>query len=149
MRASFAAMVVCALVSVGCNSNPTAPSSGAIPNVAGTYSGTLAWDVDGQRLANLPTRIVVVQSGSQLTITGALTVEGTTINLPAVTGVVNETGFFTATGGGVGGSVDDPSCGLITPISTSLTFSGNTARYVENDNTQFCGQWAFSGTLTR
>ena len=91
----------------------------------------------------------MVQSGSQLTITGTLAVEGNTINLTAVTGVVNETGFFTATGGGVGGSVDDPTCGLITNISTSLTFSGNTARYVENDNTQFCGQWAFSGTLDR
>ena len=141
MRASIAVLILCALVSGACNSNdnPAAPSSG-IPNVAGRYTGSLRWDVDGQRVATFPARMVVQQSGSQLTVAGTLTIEGRPVELTAVTGVINETGFFTATSAAVGGSVDDPTCGLITNINTTLNFSGNTARYVEQDTTQRCGK---------
>ena len=100
-------------------------------------------------MTTLQARLTVVQSGSQLTITGSLTVFGQTVQLPAVTGTVNETGFFTATAGGFATSVDDTTCGRIAVTSATLTFAGNTARYVENDKTDFCGNWLFSGTLTK
>lgn len=91
----------------------------------------------------------VVQAGAQLTITGSITLLGQTVPLPAFTGTVNSTGFFTASGTGFSGAVDDATCGLVSTANATLTFSGNTARYVENTTTDFCGNWAFSGTLTR
>ncbi len=92
----------------------------------------------------------VVQSGSQLTITASMSFGGTTIEIPAIIGNVNETGFFTATGGGgAASSSTDPNCGTITTTSTTLAFSGNTARYVENATSDFCGNLQLSGTLTR
>ena len=42
----------------------------------------------------------VAQVGSQLTITFDATFLGETLQLPAVTGTINATGFFAATGGG-------------------------------------------------
>ena len=92
--------------------------------------------------------MTVVQSGSQLTITTSLSSGGETTLLPAVTGTVNATGFLTLVTGGAT-TVTDPTCGLITATSASLTFSGNTARYVQNVSTAFCGDWSLSGTLTR
>ena len=94
-------------------------------------------------------RIVVRQSGAQVTITGSLTFLGETLELPAITGTINATGFFTATAGGFAGTVDDPTCGRITTTSSSLTFTGRTARYTETANTQFCGTWNLSAVLTR
>jgi len=93
--------------------------------------------------------MVVAQAGSQLTITGTLTLNGQTFPLTAVTGNINATGFFTATSGGAVSATSDPTCGTIRPIDASLTFSGNTLQYVEHDSSQFCGTWTFSGTLTR
>ena len=45
-------------------------------------------------------RATIVQSGNQLTINGSLTFEGVEVVLPAVTGTINETGFFTLTATG-------------------------------------------------
>ena len=128
--------------------SPTSPSS-RIPSVAGTYTGPLNFTADGVQIATLSTQMNVVQSGSQLTITGSVSFSGQTIQLPAVTGNVNETGFFTATSGGAASEVSDPDCGLITTTSFTLAFSGNTARYVEIATTTSCGLWNLSGTLTR
>ncbi len=146
--------LLCALVALAglgaaCGGDsPTAPSN-PIPNVAGTYTGALDFFVDGVRTSTIQARMTVVQSGSQLTITGSVTVSGQTVQLPAFTGNVNETGFFTSSGGAIAESVDDATCGRITATSWSLTFSGSTARYVENATTEFCGNWLVSGTVTR
>ncbi len=127
----------------------TGPTTPVFPNVAGTYTGALAFIADGVQLATGSGRMTVVQSGSQLTITGSMTFVGVTIQLPAITGNVNQTGFFSATSGGAASSVTDPTCGIITTTSSTLTFSGSTARYVENATTDFCGTLQISGTLTR
>ena len=39
---------------------------------------------------------------------------GETVELPAVTGTVNETRFFTATAGGFSDTVNDENCGTLT-----------------------------------
>ena len=94
-------------------------------------------------------RMTVVQAGSQLTITASMTVAGQTVQVPALTGTINATGFFTYEAGGFSGTLNDPACGQITPTSTSLTFSGRTVRLAETSNSQRCGALQVSGTLTR
>ena len=147
IRKTALLLVATTLVLAGCNS-PTDPS-GQFPAVAGTYAGVLNWTANGVAVSDLTARLNVVQAGSQLTITGSITVLGQTIQLPAFTGNINQTGFFTATSGGGASTGVDPTCGTISTTSATLAFTGNTARYVENATTQFCGSWVISGTLTR
>ena len=119
------------------------------PNVAGHYTGVLDWTASGTYVALLGGDLTVVQVGSQLTLTGFVSLSGQIIQIPAVTGNVNQTGFVTATAGGAASNVNDPTCGTISGVSTTLTFAGNTARYIEIATTQFCGTWTISGFLTR
>ncbi len=133
----------------------TAPACESItgpsyPDVAGTYSGPLVWSVslDPSPITGAM-NITVVQQDNQLTVTGSITVLGVTSQLPAITGTINETGFFTATGGGAASTFPDPTCGVITATSSTLTFSGNSARFLETATTQYCGSWSFDATLTR
>ncbi len=93
--------------------------------------------------------LTVVQSGSQLTITGSMTFFGETAELPAITGTINSTGFFTPTGGGFSSEAADPTCGTITTSSSTITFSGSSLRLVESASSEFCGTLSLSGTLTR
>ena len=97
----------------------------------------------------IPANMTVVQAGSQLTITGTITVDGTPSEIAAITGTVNATGFFTATGGGSSLGEDDSTCGTLTPTAFTITFSGNTLRWVEQVGTSLCGNVELSGTLTR
>ena len=119
------ALVLAITVLIGCGADsPTAPTS-QIPEVAGTYTGPLTLRVvtTGDSLQG-SARFDVAQAGAQLTITGSITFLGETAQLPAITGTINATGFFTPTSGGVAGAVNDPDCGRITPASASITFSG-------------------------
>ena len=97
--------------------------------------------------------MVVVQAGSQLTISGSMTFDGVTMQLPKVTGTINETGFFTATAGtdgfSPGAAASDDTCGTITSTSSTLTFSGSTAQLHESATTDFCGTLTLDATLTR
>ena len=93
--------------------------------------------------------MVVVQAESQLTISGSMTLDGMTVQLPAVTGTINETGLFTATAGGFSTSAVPDTCGTITPTSSTLTFSGSTAQLHESATTDFCGTLTLDATLTR
>ena len=144
------ALVLAITVLIGCGADsPTAPTS-QIPEVAGTYTGPLTLRVvtTGDSLQG-SARFDVAQAGAQLTITGSITFLGETAQLPAITGTINATGFFTPTSGGVAGAVNDPDCGRITPASASITFSGRTMRLVETAFTDFCGNFELSGTLSR
>ena len=152
-------ILVLAVLAAGCDDgrlqNPVAPSSvrptvPTVPQVAGTYLGPL--ELSGSLVPNTVTgsmRMVVVQAGGQVTITGSITFFGETTQLPAFTGVINSTGFVTVTGGGFSGSVSDPDCGTITTTSSTLTFSGRSARIYEAATTDFCGNFTITGTLTR
>lgn len=149
MRAHGGALVLL-LVLVGCNDSPTAPTT-RTPDVAGTYTGTLRFtsSLGSQFATTLSARMTVVQSGSQVTLTGSLTIGGQTTDITAVTGTVNATGFFTATSSSLIDSFDDATCGRITDAGGSTTFSGRSLRIVSNATTQHCGIWQLSGTLTR
>lgn len=144
------AVFVLSFAFIACDGTPTAPSSG-VPNVAGTYTGTLyLTSSQGSQRVPVEMQMVVVQSGSQLTITASMSLGGQTVDLPAITGTINRTGFFTVTAGGYyENTTDDVECGRITPTSSSLTFSGRTARYQESADSQHCGTLQLSGTLTR
>ena len=141
-------LVFTALLTSACGESATAPSS-QIPQVAGTYTGSIALSSAGRTLGSGTARMTVVQAGSELTITGSVTISGATVQIRAVTGTINRTGFFTPARHSFTNRVTDPTCGTITPVDASLTFAGTTARYVENATTTFCGTWQFSGTLRR
>ena len=71
--------------------------------------------------------------------------------LPAVTGTINETGFFTLT---ASGAVPSPptvtaECGVFTLTSQSLAFAGRTLTFQEGYQTTFCGSLTLVATLTR
>ena len=151
------AVVVVATASCGGDSSPTAPSpQPQIPNVAGTYSGPLtitASAAGGALMVNLSgtMQITVVQAGAQLTITGSISIFEETNALQAVTGTVNETGLVTFPSDSLVNAVplDDDTCGTITQAPTMLTFSGNTARFLQTASSDGCGNVEVLGTLTR
>jgi len=134
------------IVSAVACSDLTGPS---FPDVAGTYAGTVTLSLSGGGSVDGSMRMVVAQSDEQLTITGSITFLGETTQLPAITGTINETGFFTATAGGFSGTTSDPQCGTWTPTSSTLTFSGGTARLQESASSPVCGSLNLFGTLTR
>ena len=147
------AVVVVATASCGGDSSPTAPSpQPQIPNVAGTYSGPLTMTISAL-MVNLSgtMQITVVQAGAQLTITGSISIFEETNALQAVTGTVNETGLVTFPSDSLVNAVplDDDTCGTITQAPAMLTFSGNTARFLQTASSDGCGNVEVLGTLTR
>ena len=150
------AVVVVATASCGDNRNATAPSpQPQIPNVAGTYRGPLtitASGVAGVLMISLSgtMHMTVVQAWAQLTLTGSISIFEETSELPAITGTVNETGLVTFPPSTF---VDTPgtgdTCGTITPARAMLTFSGNTARFLQTASSDVCGNLEVLGTLTR
>ena len=146
--------LLCAFVSVfgvSCGgSSPNSPSAiNQIPNVAGSYTGPITWTANGTFIAALTMKMTVAQASSQLTLTGTISLGNQTFPMTAVTGNINATGFFTATAGGAASTSFDPTCGTIRGVDASLTFSGNSAQYVEHDSSQYCGSWTFSGSISR
>ena len=91
----------------------------------------------------------VTQSGAQLTITGSISFAFGSHEIPALTGTINQTGFFTVTAGGTTLVADDPNCGQITSAASTITFSGRQMRIVETIGTELCGSIELAGTLTR
>ena len=94
----------------------------------------------------LPT---AAQTKSEHFLTFEITFLGETFHAPAYTGTINATGFFTPRGDGsaLSGSTDE--CGTVKTLRSTLTFSGNTARYVEITTSQHCGNLSASATLYR
>lgn len=119
------------------------------PEVAGTYSGPLTVTSSLAGTASGTMVLTVVQATEQLTITGSVTFFGSTSQIPAITGTINETGFFTATAGGATAAAPDPDCGVMTTTSATINFSGGTVRFHQSITTTYCGSLAFDATLTR
>ena len=142
-------------VLAGCSGDdggsPVEPSP-RYPELAGTYTGPATITVfrTGVTITGSG-RAVVVQSRNELTINASLTFEGVESVLPAVTGTINETGFFTLTASGAvpGPPVVLGNCGVLTLTSQSLTFAGRTLTFQEGYRTTFCGSLTLAATLTR
>ena len=164
-RLATCAVVVVATTACGGDSRPTTPVSPTppspqpqIPNVAGTYSGPLTITASlegGAVMVSLSgtMHLTVVQAGAQLTITGSTTILDETSALEAVTGTVNDTGRVTFPPDSVVNAapipIGDDTCGTITPAPAMLTFSGNTARFLQTASSDGCGSFEVVGTLTR
>ena len=161
-RLATCAVVVVATAACGGDSRPTTPVSPTppspqpqIPNVAGTYQGplTITASLEGVVLVTLSgtMHLTVVQAGAQLTITGSISIVDETSVLEAVTGTVNETGLVTFPPDSLVNAVPlgDDTCGTLTPAPTTLSFSGNTARFLQAASIDGCGTVEIVGTLTR
>ena len=160
LRLLAAGAVVVATAACGGDSSPTAPSSPTtpppqpqIPNVAGTYSGplTITASVEGSGLMvslSGTMHITVVQAGAQLTISGSISIVDETTALESVPGTVNETGLVTFPPDSLINAVPlgDDTCGTLTPTPTTLSFSGNTARFLQAA-IDGCGTVEILGTL--
>lgn len=140
------AVVLAVSVLTGCGDGPTAPTS-RIPEVAGTYTGPLIVQVPTDS-AQGTARFHVAQAGAQLTVTGSITLLGTTAQLAAIRGTINEMGFFIPTAGAAAGVVQD-ACGRVTTTRTNITFTGRRVRWEEDASTALCGSFELSGTLSR
>ena len=122
-----------------------------VPQVAGTYAGPLEIifsATPGIKLTG-SMKVIVIQAGSQLTITGSVTLIGTTIQLTAISGTINSSGYFTIEKSGGVGQVRDKECGVLRTLSFSITFLNNSIKYVEDISTDYCGIFQFSGTLSK
>ena len=165
LRLATCAVLLVATAACGWDSSPTTPVSPTppspqpqIPNVAGTYSGPLTITASregGVLLVSLngTMHITVVQAGAQLTISGSISIFEETSALDTVTGTVDDTGRVTFPPDSIINAApipmgDDP-CGTITPAPTMLTFSGNTARFLQTATSDDCGTVEIVGTLTR
>ena len=164
LRVATCAVLIVATAACGGDSRPTTPVSPTapspqpqIPNVAGTYRGPLmiAASLEGVVLVRLSgtMHLTVVQAGAQLTITGSVSIFDETSALEAVTGTVDATGRVTFPPDSIINAapipMGDDTCGTITPAPTMLTFSGNTARFLQTATSDDCGTVEIVGTLTR
>ena len=97
--------ILAAALLFGCGSDgPVAPRSGGFLQVAGTYAGPAtftAFTLEPEPITGTA-RFVVVQSDAQVTISGSFNFAywDAPLACGAVTGTINETGFFTPTTSG-------------------------------------------------
>ena len=161
LRLAPCAVLIVATAACGGDSSPTTPVSPTplspqpqIPNVAGTYQGplTITASLDGGVVMlslSGTMHITVVQAGAQLTISGSIAIFDETSALDTVTGTVDDTGRVTFPPDSIINAApipmgDDP-CGTLTAAPTMLTFSGNTARFLQTATSDDCGtvrSWA-------
>ena len=125
MHLATCAVVIVATAACGGDSRPTAPApQPQIPTVAGTYRGplTITASIDGGAVMvslSGTMQLTVVQAGTQLTITGSISIFDETSALDAVTGTVNDTGLVTFPPDSVVNTapipIGDDTCGTLTP----------------------------------
>lgn len=118
-------------------------------SLAGTYTGELAYSGAEGSISGSMTA-TVEQSGSQVTLSGSVLLLGQRQTIPAFTGTVNDTGFFSPTGGGYSGSLDSPECGVLTGLSESINFFENgRLEFVETYDYELCGRISVRAVLHR
>ena len=145
-------IVVGLTMACGDDGRPVVPTSPTpqIPQVAGTYRGPVT--ISSSTLGSVTgyAEMQVVQAGSQVTLTGSQTIAGDTVQLAALTGSINTTGFFTVSAGGshIDGDVE-PTCGRWNITTATRTFVGRTLQIVVSAITTYCGVLDYSATLTR
>lgn len=118
-------------------------------SLAGTYTGELTVSTAELNLSGSMTA-TVEQSGSQVTLSGSVQLLGQRQTLATITGTVNNTGFFTLSGGEYSGSFDDPECGTLTGFRESINFSQNgRLEFLETYDYELCGRISARAVLQR
>ena len=143
-----AAVVVAALIAA------SACDMSGIPQVAGTYRGTMTVTF-GSASAQSEARMVVEQAAAQLTISlSMLSPQGFTGVLPAMSGTLDRTGAFhfeeIAGGASTPSVLTAGACGRFGPgAHLTLTFSGREAHFSMGVDTSRCGPLSIHAILTR
>lgn len=155
------ALALAVIVAAGCDGNNTNPAGPTVappppatpryPAVAGTCRGDVTAAAGGQTVHAGVMTATVTQAGSSVTITGSYTTpNGQRVGLPATTGVINTTGFFTQTGGGAASETAyDPDCGTLRGTGERISFNGRQMSYWAEISSSLCGLITFSATLRR
>lgn len=141
-------VVVLVVIAAACGGSPTSPSR--YPRVTGSYIGDLTISAPSLRVISSSGsyQMKVAQSGNHVTIGGvSVRFVGEGIEIPSITGTINETGVFTPTPDATLGN--EPSCGRWTLGSATISFSGRSMQIRETMETDRCGVIGLSGTLTR
>ena len=147
-------LIVLCLSLSGCSGSPIAPTGTAgFPDIAGTYSGTLTLTITGAP-GHPPMRgtstlvVTVTQSGSEVTLSGTQTWPGESPQLiwDGVRGTIDAIGIFT---GPEAKDSTDVDCGRVRYRSRRLQFSVGILSYSLVADTDRCGQYQYSATLTR
>ena len=131
--------LIATIILVGCDSN----DESGVPQVEGEYSGELRiTSSDAPNISlNFPMRANVIQREEDVTITATIVVDGISETLPAITGEISKTGFFTPQAGGTVQiyNTPDPNCGLTLSYASSITFEDNVMIYTAQETFERCG----------
>ncbi len=145
---SIAYALIAAIILVGCDSNDEA----GVPQVGGEYSGELR--ITSSDAPNISLNFLmsanVIQSDEDVTITATIVVDGISETLPAITGEISKTGFFTPQAGGTVRvyNVPDPTCGLTLSYASSITFEDDVMIYTAQETFERCGSASATARLT-
>ena len=125
-----------------------------VPRVAGTYSGPLSIvAIDAGISGTASMTLTVEQSGTMVTVSGAMTADGITVGIPAMRGTIDATGIFepTALAGVSAGALDSSyaACGTVSGGWLTLTFAGRTAHWSMAASTSRCGTITYTARLVR
>lgn len=136
-----------ALLAAACQQD--GPTALQAPEVAGTYAGsfTIRFLVNSE-IGVGTMRVMVAQSGEQVTVTGSITILNQTTPIPAITGTLDTDGIARMDAGVVETIYRDL-CGNIRTLTSSLTFARGSVWVSEHGDSDYCGRMIFSGTLTR
>ena len=145
--AARARIVLFVVVAAACGDYPTSPSR--YPQVAGRYFGNFT--ISARSLGVISQSGVdvmeVTQSGSLVAIGGASVLADEVVEIPSITGTINEAGVFTPPAGAA--LAHEPRCGTWMLASATISFSGRSMRIEETMGTDHCGVITFSGTFSR
>lgn len=126
----------------------TGPDDTAVPQVAGTYAGTVetkaVYPGRGAVVAEVPLTADVTQDGSEVT----MVLTATTASDPIV-GTIDEAGVFTPSAPDVRTGLEpDAICGTVSLEVFAVMFSGNSLAIRAGTDTERCGYSTVSGVLT-
>ena len=114
----------------------------------GVYTGEGTYRYSDQRTLSI-LRLEAVHIGNQMTLSGTETVEGQVMAVPAITGQVSETGFFTPQRRAGLGAFRAPQCGQVTITDVTMAFASENLRITEQWTTSTCGRGTFSAVLLK
>ncbi len=145
--AARARIVLFVVVAAACGDSPTAPSR--YPQVAGSYIGDVtisARSLGVIRISGMD-QMEVTQAGTRVTVGGVVAAIGEGIEIPSVTGTINEAGVVTPSAGAI--LRNEPPCGTWMLASATISFSGRSMQIEATMETDHCGVISLSGTLSR